>query len=72
MAAITAGYVAWLGTSIPAAAALAAAVLLGATAYYALLPLFAPDAAAFVRSAIGVLARRDLDALRKLFDGARG
>ena len=49
MAAITAGYVAWLGTSIPAAAALAAAVLLGATVYYALLPLFAPDAAAFVR-----------------------
>jgi len=69
MAAITAGYVAWVGTLIPAAAALAAAVLLSVTAYYVLLPFFAPDAAAFVRSAIGMLVRRDIDSLRRLFAG---
>ncbi|MCO5108600.1 MAG: oligosaccharide flippase family protein [Burkholderiaceae bacterium] len=67
MAAVTAGYVAWLGTSIPAAAALAAAVLLGMTVYYSLLPLFAPDAAAFARSVIGMLVRRDVDSVRRLF-----
>lgn len=69
MAAITAGYVAWLGTSIPAAAALAASVLLGATAYYLLLALLAPDAADFTRTAIVRLARRDIDGLRRLFGG---
>ena len=69
MAAITTGYVAWVGASIPAAAALAAAVLLGATAYYLLLPFLAPDAAGFARSAIGMLARRDVDSLRRLFAG---
>jgi len=69
MAAITAGYVAWIGASIPVAGALGAAVLLGMTAYYVLLPFFAPDAAAFARSAIGMLARRDIDSLRRLFAG---
>lgn len=67
MAAITAGYVVWVGTSIPAAVALAASVLLGATAYYLLLQFFAPDAGVFARSAIGMLARRDVDSLRRLF-----
>lgn len=69
MAVLTAGYLAWLGASIPAPVALAAAVLLGASAYYALLVLFAPDAAAVARSAIVLLARRDRDGLRRLFTG---
>jgi PST family polysaccharide transporter len=69
MAAITAGYVAWIGASIPAVGALGAAVLLGVTAYYLLLQLFAPDVAVFARLAIGMLARRDFDSLRRLFAG---
>ncbi|RPH65680.1 MAG: hypothetical protein EHM83_05820 [Burkholderiales bacterium] len=69
MAAITSAFVAWVGQSLPAAAALAAAVVVGATTYVAALPLFAPSAAAFVMSALGTLARRDLKALRALFAG---
>jgi hypothetical protein len=44
-------------------------VLLGVTAYYLLLQLFAPDVAVFARLAIGMLARRDFDSLRRLFAG---
>lgn len=69
MAALTYGFVVWLGHSVHVVASLLAAVVLGAGIYLAVLPLFAPDAAEFVRAALGSLVRRDLKALRALFAG---
>lgn len=69
MAVLTVGFAAWVGQAWPAAASLAAAVVVGAGAYAALLRLFAPSAWAFARAALGTLVRRDLKALRALFAG---
>src|SRR5690606_28526411 len=67
MAACTFGFVEWIGDRIPATATLALAIGLGAALYLAALAVFAPAAAAFVRAALGTLARGDMKGLRALF-----
>lgn len=67
MAACTLGFVTWVGPSLPSAVTLVLAVALGAALYLAALAVFAPAAAAFLRSVLGNLARGDLRGLRALF-----
>src|SRR5690606_35700897 len=69
MAIIVLAFVSWAGTALPDVAALAAAVLLGAGAYVALLSVFAPDAGRFVRAALGAALRGDLKEVRRMFAG---
>ncbi|MCO5101793.1 MAG: oligosaccharide flippase family protein [Burkholderiaceae bacterium] len=71
MAACSFALVHWLGASLPAPAALALVIPLGALVYVVALPVFAPSAGRFVHRAILSILRRDRDALRALFEGAR-
>lgn len=68
MAAGTLGFVAWVAPALPDPVALASAVVFGALVYFAALPLFAPAAGRFVRSAMVRIARRDVRGLRALFE----
>ena len=69
MAASVFALVTWAGPAVPAVAMLAIAVALGALVYIAALAVFAPAAAAFVRAALGALARGDMKGLRALLAG---
>lgn len=69
MAIVVMAFVTWTRTSLPAVAALAAAVLLGTGAYVALLSVFAPDAGRFVRAVLGAVLRGNLKEVRRMFAG---